>query len=674
MRLVDGHPVLSASDLADFLDCEHVTSLEQRVAAGDLKRPYFPDPSLELLVERGLQHEQRYLETLRSRLPGEVVEIAWPSRKESARWREAADQSRAAMVKGAAIVYQGTFLEDRWRGRADFLVRMDSPSALGPWSYEVVDTKLATHTKARAIIQLCVYSDMLARVQGRQPDSMRIVLGRDAGEETHRVSDYLAFVHALRRRMLARFAKQAAPTYPEPVEHCGICDFVTTCKGQWREDDHLSLVAGISRRQRDCLTEAGISTLAGLGSLSLPPPPPARIDIGKPALLRIREQARLQVQGRQERRMVHELIRPVVPECGLASLPPPSPGDLYFDIEGDPWAVDGGLEYLLGLVEPPDAPGTAPRFHGRWAFTPADEKQQFEAFMDFVMARLERHPGMHIYHYAPYEPTALKRMMGRHGTREAEVDRLLRGGVLVDLYRAVRQGVRASVESYSIKKLEPLYGYERDGPPADRDRAAWQLFAVHLADGAAGQADRTELQEIEGYNRDDCVSTFQLHRWLEAAARRARAPHRRIAPPSGAPAERSDRGAGEAGRARPRRSRRACSHDVPEDPGLRTPEQAGPLAAGPDARVAPAGGQVVLVGLLPAHRADRRGAHRGRAARSAAWSTWASSGQSRSRSCIATASRRRNTESASATRCTTRARRRTRERWSRSTIRPTPST
>ena len=81
--------------------------------------------------------------------------------------------------------------------------------------------------------------------------------------------------------------------------------------------------------------------------------------------------------------------------------------------------------------------------------------------MDMVMERLERFPDLHIYHYAAYEPTALKRLAGRYDTRIDELDRLLRGKVFVDLYRVVRQGLRASVESYSIKKMEPFYAFER---------------------------------------------------------------------------------------------------------------------------------------------------------------------------------------------------------------------
>src|SRR5690606_25865385 len=123
-----------------------------------------------------------------------------------------------------------------------------------------------------------------------------------------------------------------------------------------------------------------------------------------------------------------------------------------------------GIDYLFGVLDTDD------RFTAFWSFDPArsdeidlaGEKDAFERFIDFVTERRRLHPGMHVYHYAPYEPTALKRLMGRHATREAEVDELLRGGILVDLFRAVRQGLRASVESYSIKKLEPIYGFTRE--------------------------------------------------------------------------------------------------------------------------------------------------------------------------------------------------------------------
>ena len=128
------------------------------------------------------------------------------------------------------------------------------------------------------------------------------------------------------------------------------------------------------------------------------------------------------------------------PEIGLAGLPEPDAGDLFFDIEGDPYVGDDGLEYLLGrgLGEPDGAVRLravlGPHAGGRAAV--------FEALIDFVVRSRPTHPDLHVYHYAPYETTALGKLMGRYGTREDEVDDLLRGEVFVDLYRVVRQGVR----------------------------------------------------------------------------------------------------------------------------------------------------------------------------------------------------------------------------------------
>ncbi len=237
------------------------------------------------------------------------------------------------------------------------------------------------------------------------------------------------------------------------------------------------------------------------------------------ALLRVREQARIQLEGRRELWPRYELLlppagEPVDPERGLASLPPPSPGDLFFDIEGDPYAFEDGLDYLFGVLE------TDGRFHAFWSredegeFSLPAEQRAFERLIDFIIARLAADPGLHVYHYAPYEPTALKRLMGRYGTREAEVDRLLREGVLVDLLRAVRQSLRASVESYSIKKMEAFYGFTREIDLRDAGSSI-VAFEQWLELGEGERPASTQLERIERYNRDDVVSNRQLRDWLE---------------------------------------------------------------------------------------------------------------------------------------------------------------
>ena len=220
----------------------------------------------------------------------------------------------------------------------------------------------------------------------------------------------------------------------------------------------------------------------------------------------------MQDQARREGRRIHELVTPVEPDKGLAALPEPSDGDVFFDLEGDLFAADGGLEYLFGVA---DRDGN---YNPSWALDPSSERRVFERFIDDVMARWEQHPGFHIYHYGTYETTAVKRLMSRYATREDEVDRLLRGRVFVDLHRVVRQGLRASVESYSLKALEPFYGFARALDLATATRAIIQVEA-QLESGDAAGVPGPLRAEIEDYNRDDCLSTLRLAAWLEERRR-----------------------------------------------------------------------------------------------------------------------------------------------------------
>ena len=174
----------------------------------------------------------------------------------------------------------------------------------------------------------------------------------------------------------------------------------------------------------------------------------------------LRHQAELQLHHRRTGEHRVDLL-PVEPERGFAAMPEPSEGDIWLDFEGDPWFEPGrGLEYLIGWVYLEDG---ELRYDCIWARDRAEERAGFEQLMDFIVERRRRFPGMHVYHYAPYERSALRRLMGEHATREHELDDLLRGEVLVDLFRVMRQALRASVESYSIKAVEELYGFEREG-------------------------------------------------------------------------------------------------------------------------------------------------------------------------------------------------------------------
>jgi len=589
MQLIDGKPIYTATDLVGFLACEHLTALERAALLGLLVRPSRIDPELEIIRRRGLEHEARYLTELRDE-GLRVVSIEPDAYDADAgdRLRAAAAATELAMAEAADIIYQATFFDGLWRGHADFLRRVDSSerrSRWGTYHYEVVDTKLARHVKAGAILQLCTYVELLTAMQGAQPEFMHVALGGSARTvERFRVDDYMAYYRAAKVRFEATVGADAPEpgdptprTYPEPVEHCGICRWSAECEARWRADDHLSLVAGITRRQRKALAARAVTTLEALGELTLPMPPPLG-GTSPTALMRVREQARLQLEGRRAGRLLHELLVPpagqgVDPERGLATLPEPSAGDLFLDIEGYPYAFEDGFDYQFGVV---DNGGNYQSFwsmDGDSEFSLAGEKRAFEELIDFVITRLDRDPTAHIYHYAPYEPTALKRLMGRHATREDEIDRLLRGAVLVDLYRAVRQGLRASVESYSIKRLEPLYGFTRTIDLRDAGSSI-VAFSEWLGLGDSERPAADHLVRIEAYNRDDVDSNRRLRDWLEERrAELARVTGLQVPRPSDRVGEPSPE-LTEARRRVAELAARLCD-GVPTDPADRTPEQQG---------------------------------------------------------------------------------------------------
>ena len=296
-----------------------------------------------------------------------------------------------------------------------------------------------------------------------------------------------------------------AETYPDPVDHCRVCSWFPMCMDRRRADDHLSIVAGMRRVDTERLMAAGVPTLTGLASLE----PDRAIDgVAPPRLLRVREQARLQLHRKRTGQLVFELVAPGPSDAGrgLSALPAPSPWDLFFDIEADPWATEVGLEYLLGIVEEVDG---QPRYIDIWATSQEAEKVAFERFIHLVIDRLDAHPDMHVYHYGGYESGAIKRLMQRHGTCVDEVDRLLRGEVLVDLLNVVRQGVRASVERYSLKDIEKFYMPAREGPVTEAG------FSVVAFETWLKNGEQEILDGIAAYNRDDCVSTWMLRSWLE---------------------------------------------------------------------------------------------------------------------------------------------------------------
>ena len=562
----------SPTFLATFLGCRQAAAWDLKRRRGEEdERPAELDEHGSLVTRLGDDHEARILARLQAEsevavIDGEhsdaadaEVDVAAGEgeRNEADVGTDAFEKTRRAMASGVPWIHQAALGDGRWHGYADFLRRVERPCESWAWSYEPWDAKLARRPQPKHVLQIAIYAELLDRLQGGAPGRMGLLLGTgapvaDAGADTHvvaefAVDDFRYYTRRVAERLLA-FADALPGDFDgDPCKACGQCHWAERCEGMWESLDHLSRVADISREQRRRLVEENVTTLGALADLdtrSAEDWPPVRLRVE--TLGRLVEQAALQrrtARARAAAEVAKDVAtdapgtdaigtgRPVPPEWallpwrpgfGLDRLPPADPADLFFDFEGDP-LEPGGLEYLCGVlarddVEGPFASGTLVpdrpgyRFLPFWAHDRAEEKRSFEALVDALAAHFERHPGAHLYHYAPYEETAMKRLAAAHGTREGDVDEFLRANRLVDLYRIVREGIRVGAPSYSIKKLEPLYMDARETDTAD----GGQSVVVYHAWRAT--RDPKMLADIEAYNRDDCVSTVLLHDWLLARA------------------------------------------------------------------------------------------------------------------------------------------------------------
>jgi predicted RecB family nuclease len=515
MKIIAQELRLSATDLSNHLSCHHLSVLDLSVARGRRGAPDWRLADVEVIRQLGLEHERRYLRYLAS-LQLEVVDL-----RKVVNEPDAVHETLSLMKKGVDVISQGAVSKGRWFGRPDVLRKTVQPSALGEWSYEVYDCKLAVETKGTTVLQLSLYSELVGNAQERIPDWMFVVTpSNDFRSEPYRVAEFSAYYRYIKTRFesLCSARPDALESYPEPTPHCAICRWFGECDQQRRTDDHLSFVAGITRLQQKQLRAWETGTTRKLAVLPLPLEKRPEYGVSE-SYVRVREQARVQVAGIDEQKPVHELLAPG-PLKGLARLPEPAPNDIFFDLEGDPFIASGGREYLFGFV----ARGANEwNYQHLWALTPGQEKLAFEWFVDQVMARWKVDPMMHVYHFGAYEPSALKRLMGRYATREEEIDRMLRAGILVDLHAIYKQGVRASVEEYSLKRSEVFHGFVRT-TSLDDSRKAIRFVDHALELGQLSGIPDSIRSTIEGYNADDCLSTRSLRDWLET--KRAEQLHR----------------------------------------------------------------------------------------------------------------------------------------------------
>lgn len=559
MQLFDGQLVYSASDLIGHGDCSHMSALSiaHQLDLVDIQ-PVKAAGMAALAGKRGNEHELKVLELMKSEGKA-VTDLTGMPRASRAELAASAEKTKAALDRGDQLVYQGIFFDGVFLGYPDFLVRIDDQKYKRGYTYEVWDAKLKRSLSAHGVLQMTSYSRQLNKLGFEHAEYLHAYLG-DMTIADFLISDalpYLEKISADFEELLQSKAQVPSPIWASKIAACEMCKWSKVCETGREQARDLSLVANLRKDQRKQFIAGDIKTIEQLASATDESRPSG---ISTETFDRLRHQAKMQAKqdGDPSKKVTHEVFS----DRGLALMPAPSKGDVWFDMEGDPFALaPHGLEYLFGAITHDKG---ADEFTPFWAHSAEAEKKAFEDFVDWVQDRRATWPDLHIYHYASYERTRMANLASRYATREAIIDDWLRNGILVDLLKIVQQSIRISQRSYSIKKLEPLYGFTRDeGVQTAGDSVVDYEDYLKLIDHGDNDLAQDKLDGIEAYNKADCVSTRELDLWLRDIANARNVPFYEfeLKEPEDKepPAE--------------KQIREALLRDVPVEPELRDPAQ-----------------------------------------------------------------------------------------------------
>ncbi len=494
--------LLTPSKITAWLGCGHYLSLRNQVESGLLTSRQTPLNALaEILIEKGNQHERSCLEDYEA-LGKTIYEV--PGRNANESFEEWVLRVSGSLDKGFDVIYQMPFIHEGMRGIADFLVRVDEP---GYARYEPVDAKL-TRSKAKPghVLQLCFYAEAIAALTGSVPRRMHIWLGSGLTESLG-VEEFLPYWRRLRRQLDAVLDADVTrvETRPRLCESCEYCEFQGHCEAQWRAEDALAFVANSRESERAVLEASGVVTVAQLARRSEPV-----ADLREEKRRRLVSQAALQVASRgRDAPPAFEFIDATddpVYGHGFEFMPEPDPGDVFFDFEGDPfWTAQHDLMFLAGLLYRDEAGEWS--YDERWAHSLPEQQAMIKGLVEFFAERRERYPRMHVYHYNHTEKSAIERLM-RDAQDENLFASLVESGLFVDLFIVAKNAVRVGTESYGLKHLEHLVGYERSAG-IEHGAGAVVEYEEWMREG-----DDERLGDIARYNRDDVEATRALRDWL----------------------------------------------------------------------------------------------------------------------------------------------------------------
>lgn len=494
--------------------------------------------SKTLPMKYGDAYEAKLIEELKKNCPEGTV--ARPDKGDDV------DQTIELLKAGIPVIYQGGLKHEQgitlFSGKPDLLVRNDWElffSAQGLEAkqnsnqeflgYTAWDVKYSSHPKAEYALQVAIYIEALDALGLKAPNANHgLVLGKRSIFPMAE-GDIVPAARLARLQLQTNIEEvaQGFRSNPESIvdsftwhcdsnSECAICEFPELCEDDRVETQDLLLVAGLGKNIRSKLIAAGVNNIPEFAALEERPK-----GITKPAFEKLQAQAKIQLRQTSPEKPVHDLL----PNPALQFLPKGSEGDVFFDMEGFPYFEDGGLEYLFGNWT------RDYKFTGFWGHNREEEKQAFTDFMLWLVEKMDQDPAAHVYHYASYERTALRRLASRHGVMQEQLYKLEQEHRFVDLYPIVTKSLRVGDTGYSIKDLEKHYGFIRtkiEGADVGKATDSIDGYDLWVDLNSAANDESLPAEErataakdaallfsaLENYNTDDVKSTMALFEWL----------------------------------------------------------------------------------------------------------------------------------------------------------------
>ena len=499
MKIKNSNFLISPSDLNNFIACKYTVLNEIKYHNKEIRKS--PDRANDKLwKEMGVEHEKRHYKILKEKYKKSITI------KSDLNEKDRFDETVRAIQKGYDLIYHAYLIDDNLRGEADFLIKCDTKSDLGDYSYEVYDTKITRNLKPRHITQITAYSDMLGKIQKVLPEKMYLIDGSDEYHSFKTIEYIDLFNHSKKEfiKFLSNISKEKI--YPEKCSYCNLCDWKDECDKTWENDNYINLVAGSNKSQIEKLKKNKIRTVEQLSKTKLTA---MDLKINAESFKKIQLQAQLQ----EEKRNTGEDKIVILDSDfgkGFYKLPKPDDGDVFFDIEGYP-RMDRPFEYLHGLYYKDKG---KLKFKDLWAknYNKESEKNIFIELINFLEKRFVEYPNAHIYHYASYEKRAIRELATSYSSEfpkgDIVNDDLLRKEKYVDLFSIVSQSIRTSERDLSLKSIEKFYNFKRKADIVKADDS------VIKYDNWIATKNEKYKQDIINYNEEDCISTYLLREFL----------------------------------------------------------------------------------------------------------------------------------------------------------------